>query len=79
VSRNIGHHGVVLRLAEREPLGHIDHAEVDFAVREPLLCARNGFKGIVRRGDVEAGTRHSGRVVAGATPEFENPVSGGLA
>jgi hypothetical protein len=79
VSRNIGHHGVVLRLAEREPLGHIDHPEVDCAVREPLLYARNGFEGIVRRGEVEAGARQSGRVVAGATSEFENPVSGGLA
>jgi hypothetical protein len=79
VSRNIGHHGVVLRLAESARLGHIDHLEVDFAVREQLLCARNGFEGIVRRGDVETGARQSGRVVAGATPEFENPANRGLA
>ena len=79
VRRNVGHHGVVLFVRERKPLRHVDHLEVDSVAREPLLCARNGFRRIVRRGDLEAGACQPSRVVAGATPKLENPASGGVA
>jgi hypothetical protein len=79
VRRNVRHHGVVVLVAERKPLRHVDHLEVDSAVREPLLCARNGFRRIVRRGDLEAGACQSGRVVAGPTSKLENPANGGVA